>query len=74
MAKIILSDEAPTEDGPITFGFGQHESFVAPFSTDDSELLTLAAEHPWLQVVTEESAPATPAAKPSFKFNEGDTE
>ena len=74
MAQIILSEAAPADQGPITFGFGQYESFKAPFDTDDSELLSLAAEHPWLEVASEKAAPAAPASRPSFTINEGDSE
>jgi hypothetical protein len=72
MATIVLSDEAPTDEGTLNFSLANAE-FEAPFETNDPVVLAGAEAHPWLSVEYPESAvvegsfrePHVPAAEDS---------
>lgn len=50
MAKIVLSEAAPSDE-TLAFSFaGVDEAFQPPFETDNAEALANAKAHPWLEV------------------------
>jgi hypothetical protein len=56
MAKIVLSEAAPSDE-TLAFSFaGVEEAFTPPFETDNSEALANAKAHPWLEVEYPEAA------------------
>jgi hypothetical protein len=63
MAQITTSDAAPS--GELHFVFTQGEfdlkNKTDSYSTDDTDLISEANAHPWLEV---DAAPAAPAPKP----------
>lgn len=65
MAKILTSDQAPSEDVTYTFPSGSFEvASGGSYETDEYALAREAAVHPWLDVEYDEGENPQPAFRP----------
>jgi hypothetical protein len=64
MAKIILSDEAPSDAKSFSLA---NANFDVPYETNDTVIVANALAHPWLTVERDESAAESTFREPSVR-------